>query len=428
MSMSAILFGSFIILLLLNVPIALALGFASLLAFISNGTMLQLLPLQMHAAIGKFTLLAIPFFVLAGNVMEKAGISERLINLADKFVGHRRSGLATVAVITSCFFAAISGSGPATVAALGAILIPAMINSGYNPGMAAGLLATAGSIGIIIPPSIAFVVYGAISETSVGKLFAAGVIPGIIMGIGLAVVAMFDTKRMPIIQHEKSNREEKLKAFKEAIWGLLMPVIILGGIYGGFFTATEAAAVAAVYGIIVGIFVYKKINFNTLVDLLIESAIGSAVVLFIVATATVFAWIVTTEGIAAIAGEAILNIAGGNKFVFLLLVNIILLIAGCFVDAISAFYLFVPILFPVAIELGYDPVAFGVLMTVNLAIGQVTPPVGVNLYVAAPMAKVNLKEISKGVIPYILISIVTLLLITYVPQFSLLLPNILGIK
>jgi len=303
-----------------------------------------------------------------------------------------------------------------------------MINSGYNPGMAAGLLATAGSIGIIIPPSIAFVVYGAISETSVGKLFAAGVIPGIIMGIGLAVVAMFDTKRMPIIQHEKSNREEKLKAFKEAIWGLLMPVIILGGIYGGFFTATEAAAVAAVYGIIVGIFVYKKINFNTLVDLLIESAIGSAVVLFIVATATVFAWIVTTEGIAAIAGEAILNIAGGNKFVFLLLVNIILLIAGCFVDAISAFYLFVPILFPVAIELGYDPVAFGVLMTVNLAIGQVTPPVGVNLYVAAPMAKVNLKEITKGVIPYILISIVTLLLITYVPQFSLLLPNILGIK
>lgn len=428
MSMSAVLFGSFVILLLLNVPIALALGFSSLLAFISNGTMLQLLPLQMHAAIGKFTLLAIPFFVLAGNVMEKAGISERLINLADKFVGHRRSGMATVAVITSCFFAAISGSGPATVAALGAILIPAMINSGYNPGMAAGLLATSGSIGIIIPPSIAFVVYGAISETSIGKLFAAGVIPGIVMGIGLAIVAMFDTKRMEIVQHEKASWSEKAKAFKDAIWGLLMPVIILGGIYGGFFTATEAAAVAAVYGIIVGIFVYKKINFRTLVDILIESAIGSAVVLFIVATATVFAWIVTTEGIAAMAGEAILNIAGGNKFVFLLLVNIILLIAGCFVDAISAFYLFVPILFPVAVELGYDPVAFGVLMTMNLAIGQVTPPVGVNLYVAAPMAKVNLKEITKGVIPYILVSIVTLLLITYVPQFSLFLPNLLGIK
>lgn len=428
MSMSLVLFGSFAILLLLNVPIGLSLGFSSLLAFISNGTMLQLLPMQMHAAIGKFTLLAIPFFVLAGNVMEKAGISDRLINLADKFVGHRRTGLAAVAIITSCFFAAISGSGPATVAALGGILIPAMIKSGYDKGMAAGLLASAGSIGIIIPPSIAFVVFGSIAEVSVGKLFMAGVIPGILIGAGLAIVAIFDTKRMPIIQHEKSSGREKWIAFKEAIWGLLMPVIILGGIYGGFFTPTEAAAVAAVYGILVGIFIYKKINLKNFMELLVESAVGSAVVLFIVATATVFAWIVTTEGIAAAAGNAIMDIAGGNKVIFLLLVNVILLIAGTFVDAISAFYLFVPILFPVALQLGYDPVAFGVLMTVNLAIGQVTPPVGVNLYVSAPIAKINLNEVVKGVLPYILVSIVVLLLITYIPQISTFLPSLLGVK
>lgn len=428
MSMSVVLFGSFVILLLLNVPIGLSLGFSSLLAFISNDTMLQLLPMQMHAAIGKFTLLAIPFFVLAGSVMEKAGISDRLVNLADKFVGHRRTGLATVAVITSCFFAAISGSGPATVAALGCILIPAMIKNGYGKGMSAGLLATSGAIGIIIPPSIAFVVYGSIAETSVGKLFMAGVIPGILMGVGLAIVAIFDTKKMPIIQKKKSTSKEKWLAFKDAVWGLLMPVIILGGIYGGIFTPTEAAAVSAVYGILVGIFIYKKIDFKTFVNLLIEAAVGSAVVLFIVSTATVFAWIVTTEGIAASAGEAIMNIAGGNRIVFLLLVNLMLLIAGTFIDAISAFYLFVPILFPVAVQLGYDPVAFGVLMTVNLAIGQITPPVGVNLYVAAPIAKINLKQITRGVLPYMLVSLAVLLLITFIPQISLFLPNLLGVK
>ena len=428
MSMSAILFGSFAILLLLNVPIGLSLGFSSLIAFITNDSMLSLLPMQMHSAIGKFTLLAIPFFVLAGNVMEKAGISERLIKLANTFVGHRRTGLATVAVITSVFFAAISGSGPATVAALGVILIPAMIQNGYDGGMSAGLLATAGAIGIIIPPSIAFVVYGSIAETSVGKLFIAGVVPGLLMGLALAIVAIFDTKKMPIIQQKKSIGKEKWIAFKDAIWGLLMPVIILGGIYGGIFTPTEAAAFAAVYGTLVGIFVYKQIDYKTFFNLLVDSAVGSAVVMFIVSTATVFAWIVTTEGIATAAGNAIMNIAGGNKFVFLLLTNVILLVAGCFIDAISAFYLFVPILFPVAMQLGYNPVAFGVLMTVNLAIGQVTPPVGVNLYVAAPIAKVNLKQISKGVLPYMLASLVVLFLITYFPQITTFLPNILGVK
>lgn len=428
MSISLILFGTFIILLFLNVPIAISLGLSSLTAMLVGGIPLSMLPMQIHASIGKFTLLAIPFFILAGNVMEKAGISERLINLAEKLVGYRKSGLAIVAVITSVFFAAISGSGPATVAALGAILIPAMINNGYESGMAAGLMATAGAIGIIIPPSIAFVVYGAIAEQSIGKLFIAGIVPGLLIGISLIIVSAIVCKDMPIKQSEKATGKEKWVAFKDAFWGLMMPVIILGGIYGGIFTPTEAAAVSAVYGVLVGIFIYKQIDFKEFIDLLVESSVQSAVVLFIVATASVFAWIVTTEGIANSVGAGILAISAGNKILFLLLVNIILLITGCFLDAISAFYLFVPILLPVAMELGYDPIAFGVVMTVNLAIGQVTPPVGVNLYVACPIAEIDLKTISKSIVPFLLASIVVLLLITYFPQTILWLPNLMKIK
>lgn len=428
MSISFILFGTFIILLFLNVPIAISLGLSSVAAMLAGGIPLSMLPMQIHASIGKFTLLAIPFFILAGNVMEKAGISERLINLAEKLVGHKKSGLAIVAVITSVFFAAISGSGPATVAALGAILIPAMINNGYEAGMAASLMSTAGAIGIIIPPSIAFVVYGAIAEQSIGKLFIAGIVPGLLIGAALIIVSIIICKDMPIKQSEKATGKEKWIAFKDAFWGLMMPVIILGGIYGGIFTPTEAAAVSAVYGILVGIFIYKQIDFKEFVDLLVESSVQSAVVLFIVATASVFAWIVTTEGIADSVGAGILAISAGNKILFLLLVNIILLITGCFLDAISAFYLFVPILLPVAIELGYDPIAFGVVMTVNLAIGQVTPPVGVNLYVACPIAEIDLKTISKAVVPFVLASIAVLLLITYFPQTILWLPNLMKIK
>jgi len=428
MSMTLVLFGSFILFLFLNIPIAVSLGLSSFVSMLYNDTILTLLPMQLHAAIGKFTLLAIPFFILAGNVMEKAGISEKLINLADKTVGHKKAGLAIVGVITSCFFAAISGSGPATVAALGGILIPAMIKNGYEKGMSSALMATAGAIGIIIPPSIAFVVYGSVAEQSIGRLFISGIIPGILVGIALIIASLILCKKMPIEQKEKASYREVFKAFKDAFWGLMMPVIILGGIYGSIFTPTEAAAVAAVYGILVGIFIYKKINFKNFVELLIESSVQSAVVLFIVATASVFAWIVTTEGIAEMASDAILAISAGNKLLFLFWVNIMLLIAGCFIDAVSAFYLFVPILLPVALELGYDPIAFGVLMTVNLAIGQVTPPVGVNLYVAAPMAGINLKEISKAVVPFVIASTIVLLIITYIPQVSLFLPNILGVK
>lgn len=427
MSVAGVLFLAFIILLLLNVPIALGLGLASLAAMAMSGTPLDMLPMQIYAATGKFTLLAIPFFILAGNIMEKAGISEKLISLANKFVGHRKGGLAIVCVITSCFFAAISGSGPATVASLGIIIIPAMINAGYGKGMSSALMATSGAIGIIIPPSIAFVVYGAVAEVSIGKIFIAGIVPGLLMGACLIVVSLILSNKLDVEMQAKASSEEKWSAFKDAIWGLMMPAIILGGIYGGIFTPTEAAAVSAVYGLFVGIFIYKKIQWREFHKLLVQSSVQSATVMLIVACASLFAWFCQTEGIAEMAQELLLSISG-SKVVFLLIINIILLIAGCFIDAVSALYIFIPIMLPVALELGYDPIALGILMTMNLAIGQVTPPVGVNLYVACGISKISLKEISKAVLPFVLASIVALFTITYFPQITLLLPNIMGIK
>ncbi len=425
MSIASILFISFAVLLLLNVPIALSLGVSSLIAMIAAELPMDMFPMQIYANISKFTLLAIPFFMLAGNTMEKAGISEKLINLANAFVGHKRGGLAIVGVITSCFFAAISGSGPATVASLGVIIIPAMINAGYSKGMSSALMATAGGIGVIIPPSIPFVIYGAIAGVSIGKIFMAGIIPGLLMGAALIIASLLMVKKMDIEPQPKASFKEKMTALKDAFWGLMMPVIILGGIYGGYFTPTEAAAVAAVYGILVGMFVYRKLKLKDLHALMVESAIGSAIVMFIVASAGLFAWFCTTTGISDMASDALLSVAG-SKTVFLLLVNIILLIAGCFLDAPSALYIFTPIMLPVATQLGYDPVALGVVMTVNLAIGMITPPVGVNLYVACGVSKISLANISRSVVPYLVASLIVLFLITYVPEIILFLPNLMG--
>lgn len=427
MSGALILFGSFIILLFLNVPIALGLGVSSLFAMIAAGLPMDLFPMSIYAGIGKFTLLAIPFFILAGNTMDKAGISDKLITLANKFVGHKKGGLAIVGVITSMFFAAISGSGPATVAALGVIIIPAMMKAGYGKAMPSALMATAGGIGVIIPPSIPFVIYGAIAGVSIGKMFIAGIVPGIMVGTGLILASLLLTRKLNIANVEKATRSEKLKALKDSIWGLMMPVIILGGIYGGVFTPTEAAAVAAVYGILVGMFVYKKISMKNLMDLMTDSAIQSAVVMFIVACASLFAWFVTTEGISTMASDFLIQVSG-NKYMFLFILNVILLIAGTFLDATSALYIFTPIMLPVALELGYDPIALGVVMTVNLAIGMITPPVGVNLFVACGVSKISVKEISKAVVPYLLASLVVLLLITYIPEIITFLPDIMGVK
>ncbi|MCR4763051.1 MAG: TRAP transporter large permease [Lachnospiraceae bacterium] len=439
---TAILFISFFVLLLLGVPIAICLGMSAVLAlfyaihFVPQYAALSLsiIATNTYTGIAKFLLLAIPFFVLSGNIMAKAGISTRLVKFIDDCVGHRRGGMAIVCVIVACFFGAISGSGPATVAALGAVLIPAMIASGFSPAFSEALMATSSSIAIVIPPSIAFVVYSSIVGTNVGEMFMAGIIPGILMGLALAIVVMVEARKNNIqAAHERRSWGERWKSFREAFWGLLMPVIILGGIYGGIFTPTEAAAVSVVYGLIVGVFIYREVKLKDLFEILIDSAKTSGGIMLIVASASLFSYCCMLFGISQAATQLLQNVAG-NQIIFLLIVNIIFLIAGCFIDANSAMYIFIPIMFPVAQALGYNLIAFGIVATVNLAIGQVTPPVGVNLFVAmglkVPNAagktgsedeyhKVTLPMISKAVVPMIIACLIVLALITYIPKISL---------
>ena len=429
---SAILFISFFIFLILGIPIGICLGLSSICAILYSGTSLTIVATNMYSGISKFLLLAIPFFVLSGNIMAKAGISKRLIRFVDTCVGHKKGGIAIVCVIVACFFGAISGSGPATVAALGMVLIPAMIErGGFSAPFATALMATSSSIAIVIPPSIAFVVYASITGVSIADMFTAGIVPGILMGVALVIVVLLEAKKHNIQPtQKKATARERWDAFKDAFWGFLMPVIILGGIYGSIFTPTEAAAVSVVYGLFVGIFIYKEIKIKDLWDLMVDSAKTTGGIMLIVASASLFSFVCTKFGIAQAASDLLGSVAH-NQFTFLLIVNIIFLIAGCFIDANSAMYIFIPIMLPVCKALGYDLVAFGIVATVNLAIGQVTPPVGVNLFVAISVKlkkgmEVTIQQISKAVMPMIAASVAVLLLITYVPQISTFLPKALA--
>ena len=427
---SAVLFLSFFVFLILNVPIAICLGLSSVCAILYSGTSLTIVATNMYSGISKFLLLAIPFFVLSGNIMAKAGISKRLIKFVNTCVGHRRGGIAIVCVIVACFFGAISGSGPATVAALGAVLIPAMVEEGgFSAPFSTAMMATSSSIAIVIPPSIAFVVYASITGVSIADMFAGGIIPGILMGLALIVVIMIEVRKKGIQPTtKKASWGERGKAFADAFWGFLMPIIILGGIYGGIFTPTEAAAVSVVYGLFVGMVIYREVKFKDLVDIFVESAKTTGGIMLIVACASLFSFVCTKFGISQ-AASSLLSSVAHNQFTFLLIVNVIFLIAGCFIDANSAMYIFIPIMLPVCKALGYDLVAFGIVATVNLAIGQVTPPVGVNLFVAISVKikkglEVTLQEISKAVIPMIAACVVVLLMVTYIPQISTCLPKL----
>ena len=429
---SAILFISFFVFLILGLPIAICLGLSSVCAILYSGTSLTIVATNMYSGISKFLLLAIPFFVLSGNIMAKAGISKRLINFVDTCVGHKKGGIAIVCVIVACFFGAISGSGPATVAALGAVLIPAMVEQGgFSAPFSTALMATSSSIAIVIPPSIAFVVYASITGVSIADMFMAGIVPGLLMGVALVIIVMIEAKKHNIQpSREKASAKERWDTFKDAFWGFLMPVIILGGIYGGIFTPTEAAAVSVVYGLFVGMVIYREVKLKDLFDILVDSAKTTGGIMLIVASASLFSYVCTKFGIAD-AASALLGSIAHNQFTFLLIVNIIFLIAGCFIDANSAMYIFIPVMLPVCKALGYDVVAFGVMATVNLAIGQVTPPVGVNLFVAIGIKikkgmEVTLQEISKAVMPMLAACVAVLLVVTYIPVTSTALPRALA--
>ena len=425
--LAAVLFILFAVLLLIGAPIAVCLGASSVVTMIVQGgekpleTVMSSLPMIVSASTSKFVLLAIPFFILAGNIMEKAGISEKLIKLAEAFVGHRKGGIAIVCVVVACFFAAISGSGPATVAALGVILVPAMIKSGYSPAFSAALMAASGAIGVVIPPSITFVVYGSIADTSIGDLFISGVLPGILMGAAFCIAALLIGRKVNLKTLPRAAGKERWNAFKDAFWGLMMPVIILGGIYGGIFTPTESAAVSAVYGLAVGIFIYRKIGLKEFWDILLDTVSTTATIMFITAAASLFAYVLTRARLDVAISSALESATGGSTVIFFIIVNIILLIAGCFLDSTSALYIFTPLFVPVAQALGVNPIHLGTVMIVNLVIGLFTPPVGVNLYVACNVGGVDLKQISKAIIPLLLASLIVLLLVTYIPGISLLL-------
>lgn len=426
---SAVLFLSFFVFLIMGIPISICLGLSSVCAILYSGTSLTIVATNMYSGISKFLLLAIPFFVLSGNIMAKAGISRRLINFVNTCVGHRRGGIAIVCVIVACFFGAISGSGPATVAALGCVLIPAMIQQGgFSAPFSTALMATASSIAIVIPPSIAFVVYASITGVSIADMFMGGIVPGILMGLALVIVVMIEARKNNIQgSMKKASGAERWAAFKDAFWGLLMPVIILGGIYGGIFTPTEAAAVAIFYGLFVGTFIYKTFNsWDKLLHVLFESVKATAVIMFVVTCAGLFAWVASTVGLVE-RGAAVLLALSDNPWALLFLINVILLAAGMIMDAISIYYVLLPFLLPIVHHFAWDPVWFGVMMTVNLAVGQVTPPVAVNLYVGAQIADLTMEEMTPPVIPLLLATLVALAVIVLFPGLSTFLPTLWGL-
>ncbi|RBP65058.1 C4-dicarboxylate transporter DctM subunit [Brevibacterium sanguinis] len=480
-----LLFGSFFLFLALGIPVAFALGLSAVTVLITTDGLqvLDVVPSVMYPSLSSGTLLAIPFFVLAGIVMQHTGISKRLVDLAFMLFGRFNHGLAAVTIVSAFFFSAISGSGPATVAAIGAILIPALVRKGYEKKHAVSLVAASGSMGIVVPPSIAFIIFAVVAaefgSISISRLFIAGIVPGVIMAVAFFVAALFVPRVREAAGLPSRSREavgaagsagaegpstgtggatavqstaggggsgetatatatgdpitilsggpaDVISAFVKAIPGLLIPVIILGGIYGGVFTPTEAGAVASVYALVVGVFVYRELRWRDLPKVFLESGVSTAVIMFIVGVASLFSYVITVEGVAERVSGAVLGITD-NKFVILAVITVVLLIVGAFVDAISAFYLFIPILVPILVGVGVDMTTIGVFMTVNLAIGLFTPPVGLNLYVGAGIGRIKLEEVVRGILPFLICSIVALILITYIPAISNWLPDLLGV-
>jgi len=425
--MTAALFISFFILLIIGVPIAICLGLSVLITLALGSTVPLIISAQtMFSGIDSFPLMAIPFFILAGNLMTQGGISKRLVNFASLVVGRITGGLAIVSILASTIFAAISGSSPATTAAIGGVMMPAMKKKGYSDYFSGATVAAAGTVGQVIPPSIPMVVYAVLSGTSLSKLFLGGFGPGILMSIAMIIYAYFYAKRNKIDRSaEKVAFKEAVKISIDSLWAILMPLIILGGIYLGIFTPTEAAAVAVFYGIIIGVFVYKELKFSDLPRILVDSAIGTAVIMLIMATASSFSWLLTSERIPQAIATALLSLTS-NKYLLLMLFNVILLIAGCFLNPSAAIILLTPILFPVLSQVGVNPVLIGIIMVVNLAIGQVTPPVGACLYVACNIGNLKLETLVKTIMPYLGVLIVALMIITYVEPVTMFLVNLIG--
>lgn len=424
-SVGLTLFFVFFVFLLLGMPLAVCLGLSVIATFWWHESLpLMAVAQKLYNGIDHFPLMAIPFFVLASNIMSTGGVSKRLIEVCNAFVGHYKGGLAVASIISCMFFAAISGSSPSTVVAIGSIMIPAMIVSGYGQRYSVGLLGSAGSLGILIPPSIPMIVYGVATEQSVGKLFMAGVGPGIFLGGVFIVTAVIVAKVKNFEGTDPVPWKERLTLLRQAMPGLMMPILVLGGIYGGIFTPTEAAAVAVAYSLFVGLFIYRDLRFRDLPKVFIRSAVVMAMLLFIITNAMLFAFILTTEGIPVAIADFIVHYAV-TPWVFLLFVNILLYFVGDFMEPSAAILILAPLFLPIVHELGINPIHFGVIMTVNMEIGMITPPVGLNLFVASGISGLSLWDVFKGAAPFMVIMLIGLLIITYIPVISLWIPKLL---
>lgn len=417
--MAILLFVLLIALFLINVPIAIALGLASALIFYIEGNVSIIVIIQrMFNSVDSFPLMAIPFFILAGKLMESGGISKRLIHLANVIFGRVRGGLGIVSIIACAFFAAISGSAAATTAAVGALMIPAMVNKGYDKSFSTAIQAAGGTIGVMIPPSVPLVLYGVAAGVSVGDLFIAGIVPGLMVMLSLVLLVYFISLKKGYGGGEKFGAKDFFKAFLDAFLALLMPVIILGGIYGGIFTPTEAAVVAVVYGLVIGVFVYREIKFTDLAAIFSSAVVTTAVIMFIIAGASVFGYYLTRQRIPAELTRLMLSLTD-NWIIALLIINLVLLLCGIFLETSAAIIILTPILAPIASALGIDLVHFGIIMIVNLGIGFITPPVGINLFVAANIAGTKFESLLRAIIPFIIIMVIDVIILSFIPEISL---------
>ncbi len=418
------IFSLLVVLMLTGMPISIALGLTVLsFLFTMTDVPVEAVALKLFTGIEKFEIMAIPFFILAGNFLTHGGVARRMIQFATSMVGHWHGGLALAGVLACALFAAVSGSSPATVVAIGSIILPAMVKQGYPTSFGAGVVTTSGALGILIPPSIVMVMYSVSTNTSVGKLFMAGVIPGLMLATLLGLTTWILAKKHDYPRMSKASWAERWLAFRRSAWGLLLIVIVMGGIYSGIFTPTEAAAMAAVYAFIIAVFVYKDLNLKQVPKVLLSSAAMSAMLLYIITNAVLFSFLMTSEGIPQAMAGWIMD-KGFGLVSFLLVVNFLLLLAGNVMEPSSIVLIMAPILFPVATALGIDPVHFGIIMVVNMEIGMCHPPVGLNLYVASSITKMGITELTKAVLPWLCTMLGFLLLITYVPQISLWLPSL----
>ncbi len=421
----AFLFISLFGLMLIGVPVAVSLGASTVLTMLLFTDLdVAAMPQLIFDGINKFALMAIPMFILAGNLLSKGGSARRIIDFAKSMVGHLPGGLPMSAIFACVIFAAVSGSSPATVVAIGSIMFVAIKEAGYPKEYAVGGITTAGSLGILIPPSVVMIVYGVTAEVSIAQLFMAGVVPGLMLGGMMILQTYIGAKKLGFKATTPEPWSERIKKFFRAFWALLIVVVVIGGIYGGIFTPTEAAAASAIYALIISLFVYKDIKFKDLWDICLESAITTAMIFFIIANAVVFAYLLTSENIPQTIADSILA-ANIGKIGFLIIVNVLLFIMGQFMEPSSVVMIMVPLLLPIATALGVDPVHFGILLIVNMEIGMITPPVGLNLFVASGLTGMNLKDVIVSCLPWTLTLFIGLILVTYIPEISLWLPRLM---